>query len=115
MTICCRQLSFLEPVYVRGNAVLRGDPYRVLYPTNYYFFFTVSHDVLWYLLELFTVLHLAIAGMTMFYLCRCFSASRNSSLFAAVQLYAVRIFRGACNPFPYPEHIGLAAFDHGVS
>jgi hypothetical protein len=75
---------FWNPYTFGGMPFFAAIHTGVLYPTNLLLsFLPFSHDVLWYLLELFTVLHLAIAGMTMFYLCRCFSASRNSSLFAA--------------------------------
>jgi len=90
MTICCRATFLLEPVYVRGSrSSRRSIPGFV--PDEFILSFLRFPMTFLVLTGAVSVLHLAIAGMTMF-ICAVVLGVKKFVAFCRVQLYAVRFF-----------------------
>jgi hypothetical protein len=76
---------FWNPYTFGGMPFFAAIHTGVLYPGNFLLsFMPFDKGTFWYALELSIVLHVFIAGLAMFYLCKKWSLSRSASLFAAV-------------------------------
>jgi hypothetical protein len=76
---------FWNPFTFGGMPFFAAAHTGVLYPTNFILsFLPLGRGAFWYALELTIILHVFIAGSTMFLFCRYRSLSRLSSLFAAI-------------------------------
>jgi hypothetical protein len=84
---CLLHFSFphWNPYTFGGMPFFAATHTGILYPTNLLLsFLPLGRGAFWYALELSIVLHIFIAGITMFMFCRYRSLSRLSSLFASV-------------------------------